>query len=223
MQTHELLVIICKYPAPGNSKTRLAEKIGSENAALISKSLLLDVIENHKNQQYSLIVIASERDRIFKEDFCKLIPDLPIRFVEGDKLRGSSSILLEIFSTYLKQFEKVVVIYSDTPFIDSIIVNNAFQNLNSVDLVIGPERSSGYFLIGLKEPHDLFSSLLADRGSYRSETLQLAQQYSLTFKLLEPLIDIDELEDIFEIEWKTKNGWGKTRDTIHNLGLISND
>ncbi|MDP1624345.1 MAG: DUF2064 domain-containing protein [bacterium] len=221
MQTSELLVVICKYPAPGNSKTRLGKKLGNEIAAVISESLLLDVVENHRNQRYSLIVVASERERIFEEDFKKLLPNVPIHFIKGDNLRGMNSHIWEIFSTYLRQFEKVVVLYSDTPFVDSALINNTFQSLNAFDVVIGPDTSSGYFLIGLKELYDLFTTLPADRGSYCPETLQLAHQNELDFMLLEPHVDIDELEDIFRIDWKSKNNWHRTRNAIRDLGLIS--
>ncbi|NUM42982.1 MAG: DUF2064 domain-containing protein [Leptospiraceae bacterium] len=220
MHISELLVIICKYPAPGNSKTRLGAKIGNETAAVISQSLLLDVVENHRNQKYSLVVVASERERKFEDDFKKLLPDVPVHFIKGNNLRGVNSHIWEIFSEYLKQFEKVVVLYSDTPFVDSELIKYVFQNLTNHDVVIGPDTSSGYFLIGLKKPYDLFTTLPADRGSYRPETLQLIRQYELDFMLLEPYVDIDELEDIYKIDWQLNKNWRRTHNAIVKLGLI---
>ena len=47
---------------------------------------------------------------------------------------------------------RVVVIGCDSPELDTQLLNRAFRALDQTDLVIGPARDGGYYLIGLRAP-----------------------------------------------------------------------
>ena len=50
-------------------------------------------------------------------------------------------------------YEKVVIIGSDLYDITPQIIEIAFENLNVNDLVLGPAKDRGYYLLGMKSIH----------------------------------------------------------------------
>lgn len=196
-----LLVILAKYPAPGNVKTRLAEEIGESAATNLSKALLLDLVGVHNSQPYRTVIQASGSDEIYIDEFRKLCPNLPIRIGSGDGLRGYNSEIWRIFDFFLRSCNAVIVVCADTPFVSVSLIEEAFEALECYDVVVGPDTGTGYYLIGMKEPHDLFTSLPNTRGPYRKRTLELIENLGLTVKLLDSLTDIDTLADISAIDW----------------------
>ena len=219
----DLLAIMCKYPAPNNGKTRLGETIGFSNAALVSKALLLDLVEQHKHQSYNLVIRAPEQDSKYKTDFKRLLPDVTIHIGGGTSLRGPDSQLWNAFSTYLGQFQRVIALYADTPFVDNSLVSEAFQILKSYDVVIGPDLGDGYYLIGLKMPYDLFTTMPPDRHPYRTKTIEKARELNLSYSLLVPRGDVDRIEDVHLFQEVDNSNWSRTVETLLSLHLLSNE
>jgi glycosyltransferase A (GT-A) superfamily protein (DUF2064 family) len=212
---------MCKYPVPGNGKTRLAKSIGMVQAASVSRALLLDLIANHRGQSYCLMIIASRQDARHRRDFQNLLPDIPVHIATGAGLRGSESVMWETFNTYLNHFRKVIAIYADTPLVGPSLVNEAFQKLDSFDVVIGPDMGDGYYLIGMKEAYDLFTTLSPDRVPYRAKTIELIGKLGLSYSILDCRADIDYAEDIAMIQWTDADcKWSRTMKVLVKLNLL---
>ena len=220
--TANLLAIACKYPAPGNGKTRLAESIGIVRAAMVSRALLLDLVTSHRGQSYQLMIVAPRQDIAHKEDFQELLPDIPLHITAGADLRGPDSGLWEVFNTYLTLVQKVIVVYADTPLVGPSLVSEAFQDLDYFDVVIGPDMGDGYYLIGMKEPHDLFTALPPDRVPYRTKTIELINKLGLSYRMLDSRTDIDYVEDIAMVQWVDAGcKWSNTIELLVDLNLLS--
>lgn len=216
----DLLAVMCKYPSPGHVKTRLGQSIGMDAAAKIAKALLRDLISTHCSQSYCLLIEASPQDKPHRKAFQELIGSIPLHIGSGAKLRGPESQLWAMFRTHLQRFSKVVALYADVPLVGPSLIRRAFQILDWFDVVIGPDLGDGYYLIGMAEPHDLFTPLPSDRTPYRSRTIELAQSLGLSHTLLDPRADLDCLEDMEAIQLKNKNlEWSRTMETLRHLGL----
>lgn len=95
------------------------------------------------------------------------------------------------------KFDKVCLIGSDCPGIKANLIDQAFESLKDVDVVIGPASDGGYYLIGMTKPHPaLFSEINWSTSSVLSSTIKNCQQLGLSYHLLEELSDLDQVQDI---------------------------
>src|SRR5690606_37115102 len=58
--------------------------------------------------------------------------------------------MLNAFSQNLRNYDKVIIIGSDIYELKTEHIEQAFHKLNNHDVVIGPAKDGGYYLLGLK-------------------------------------------------------------------------
>lgn len=148
--TKNTLLIFAKYPTPGRVKTRLARQIGDGEAARLYRTMIEMVIKMTRPSrgQYTQVLCYDPPER--KTDFEKWFPNLKLLSqISGDLGKR----LAEAIRCSLSDSEQVVVIGSDCIDIDEQLVIQAFQKLESADLVIGPAEDGGYYLIEIGRAH----------------------------------------------------------------------
>ena len=97
--------------------------------------------------------------------------------------------------------DKVVIIGTDCPGLNKHILETAFIELNEADVVIGPAKDGGYYLLGLKKCYSaLFSGIAWITSDFMETTIKKCNQLNLNYKLLEILPDIDVEEDLIYIK-----------------------
>jgi hypothetical protein len=105
-------------------------------------------------------------------------------------------------NAFQDEMATAVIIGSDIPQISASIIRQAFEGLQKNDLVLGPARDGGYYLIGMKNtiPAETYNRLFDDinwgTGKVLSQTLQTARGSGLRLILLEPLNDVDSPVDL---------------------------
>ena len=93
--------------------------------------------------------------------------------------------------------QRVVTIGIDCPDINQEILENAFDSLQNQDLVIGPARDGGYYLIGLNQTiPQLFRNINWGTEKVFKQTQNIAQQLNLSIDYLPTLSDVDHPEDL---------------------------
>ena len=126
------------------------------------------------------------------EYFQFLYPDIACSLqCEGDLGARMSN----AFSNDLKKSSKVVLIGSDCPLMKTSIIEAAFEALDQNDLVLGPAEDGGYYLIGMKQEHELFLAMPWSSETVLEETLSRAQKLHLKVSQLEMLRDLDTIDD----------------------------
>jgi rSAM/selenodomain-associated transferase 2 len=89
------------------------------------------------------------------------------------------------------------LIGTDCPGIRATHLARAFQALRRKDVVIGPARDGGYYLIGLRQPaHELFEGIPWGTAVVLERTLDAAAANGLKVELVDLLDDVDRPEDI---------------------------
>lgn len=131
-KSKNLLLIFTRNPKLGKVKTRLAKTIGDEAALDVYKHLLNHTKQVTKNLSCDKAVYYSvkvrENDIWDATTYQKHLQngnDLGIRMLNAFQ---------QAFST---GYEKVVIIGSDLPDLTSEHINEAFEKLNSNDVVMG--------------------------------------------------------------------------------------
>jgi hypothetical protein len=92
---------------------------------------------------------------------------------------------------------RVVIIGSAIPGIKASHIHGAFKALEKKDLVLGPAKDGGYYLIGMRKAETaLFSNVPWGTARARSQTQKNARILRRTLAELEPLSDVDQPGDL---------------------------
>jgi uncharacterized protein len=188
----DTLLIFVKNPELGKVKTRLAAQIGPVRALEVYQHLL---------QRTQAAVNSTKADiRVYYNEFIPEIDlwDLSVHtkhIQEGSTL--GERLIHAINESFQTGYEKIAVIGSDCPHLNSTHIEKAFKELDDVDVVLGPARDGGYYLIGMNHMHEhLFLNKSWSTESLFDQTLDDLIQHGLSWYELPILSDIDTLEDL---------------------------
>ena len=189
-KSKNLLLIFTRNPELGKVKTRLAKTIGDEAALDIYKHLLNHTKQVTKNLSCDNAVYYSVKVR---ENDIWNATTYQKHLQDGNDLGiRMHNAFQQAFST---GYEKVIIIGSDLPDLTSEHINEAFEKLNSNDVVMGPAEDGGYYLLGIKKLHaNIFQHKDWGTSTVRKHTLNDLQNESVF--LLETLNDVDVFDDI---------------------------
>ncbi len=173
----------------GKVKTRLAASVGEKQALEIYLQLI--------DKTYLALRDISVSITTY---FAEFIPDNPIQSAENKLVQVGQDLGERMKNAFAENFEsgmeKVVLIGTDCPSLEGTHLAQAFEALDQCDLVLGPARDGGYYLIGMKRRSDfLFEGIPWSTELVLSQTLALAAEQGLQTSLLPVLEDIDTLED----------------------------
>ena len=188
-----LLLIFTRNPELGKAKTRLAKTVGDETALEIYKFLLQktrDVslkVTSDKAVYYSVKIRTNDIwDNEIYQKHQQNGEDLGIRMKNAFK------------DGFASGYKKVMIIGSDLYNLSSENIENAFNNLNDNDFVIGPALDGGYYLLGMNSlQENIFENKDWGTETVRKDTLEDLKDKKV--KLLELKNDIDIYEDILDI------------------------
>lgn len=187
--TDQHLIIFVKNPIAGTVKTRIARTVGNDRAVQVYQHLL-------RHTQDTVAQLPQHRV-VYYGDFVN--PD--DGWNNYDKhLQTGNDLGQRMLNAFRERFDaganRAVVIGSDCLTITPDHIRRAFDALDEADIVIGPATDGGYYLLGMKEPHDfLFTDMPWSQPELRQLTELAILQHNLTFERLDELTDIDEWDD----------------------------
>jgi rSAM/selenodomain-associated transferase 2/rSAM/selenodomain-associated transferase 1 len=96
--------------------------------------------------------------------------------------------------------QRVVLIGTDVPGCSMELLEQAFHALPNHDLVLGPAKDGGYWLIGLRKYAKIFGNIAWSTDAVLGQTLKRASQLQLSTHLLSTLSDVDCPADLSLLE-----------------------
>jgi rSAM/selenodomain-associated transferase 1 len=191
MNSHAL-IIMAKSPRQGDVKTRLAGHMAEGERLGLYVSLLKSTIEKLKEVPGvdTFISYYPPEDAGYFSGFG------PGTFPQsgGDIGERMFNALQKVLN---KGYKKAVLVGVDIPRLSPSIVLRAFELLTESDLVFGPARDGGYYLVGLKEPvREIFEGIAWSTSRTLGETLKKASALGFRAALTELLSDIDTVDDL---------------------------
>lgn len=195
------LIVMARYPRPGFTKTRLARTLGNERTSKLYQAFLHDLATRFAGRDCDLHWAYTPPELDFATFLASLVPDITSGFrcfpQEGTDLNER---LLRTFQYTCQQgYAASIVIGSDSPQIAYQTVVQARQALQEVDVVLGPAEDGGYYLLGMRSPHDLFNGIPMSTSEVASMTIARAHELGLTVRSLDPLFDVDEYADLMRL------------------------
>jgi rSAM/selenodomain-associated transferase 1 len=201
------VIIFLKYPEPGKVKTRLAKALGDEKACDIYKLLAENVIKNIFTKNPGTYTIQffftpADKETEIKDWLKPILNDtqgikIQFRTQEGRNLgERMSNAFKEILQE--KNCKKCIIVGTDCPEIDATLIENAFDVLKEKDIVIGPCRDGGYYLLGMSRPaSNLFVDIDWSTDRVFEQTMEKVHKNNLSCGILKTLMDIDTIEDLY--------------------------
>jgi hypothetical protein len=195
------LVIFAKAPVPGQVKTRLCPPLTPDEAATLHGSFVLDTLERTK-------VAATRLDVPFDRYlacapssthvFFKIMEERQgVRLIdqEGDDLGHRMKRAFE--AMFARGYRRVLIVGTDVPSLPLDYYRHALEKLEQNDLVLGPARDGGYYLIGLKRAvPDLFSDMPWSTDRVLGLTRARADGLGLSQGFLPEWRDVDTIDDL---------------------------
>ncbi|MBI4514478.1 MAG: TIGR04282 family arsenosugar biosynthesis glycosyltransferase [Deltaproteobacteria bacterium] len=184
------LVVMARYPEIGRVKTRLARAIGDDRAHALYRAFLRDIEARFAGQRRTLVWAFHPP----QSDFAAVVGRgrcLPQ--VGGDL----GERLHNCFRSLCREgFDCALIIGGDAPHVREAWLDEAEHALARAEVVLGPSADGGYYLIGMRQPHDLFSGIEMSTPRVLAETLAKAQTAGLRVHLLPESFDVDEESDV---------------------------
>ncbi len=198
LQTEGTIILYARAPVAGQVKTRLARGIGTRAAAEVYCLFLqgvLDVLHTTAAGLRVVIDAAAEED---VPSLCDLSGNtVPVRAQSGADIGQRMQHSFD--RAFAESSVPAILIGSDIPDIDLPILQQAFDSLVSHDVVLGPSRDGGYYLIGMLRPQpNLFEDLSWGEAEVYDMTVARARENGLSVALLPELDDIDTTEVLRE-------------------------
>lgn len=192
------IIIFTRFPEPGVTKTRLISALGAEGACRLHRALTEKIIARVQRVRKSFPLLVE------------------IHFSGGSReqmagwlgrdweyvLQSESDLGARMEQAFRRAFRQgwklVVLIGSDLPDLTTSLIREAFGQLENHDLVLGPARDGGYYLIGLKEnrPELFHDHIPWGTEEVLKKTRTTAERLGLNTAFLAMLRDVDRPEDL---------------------------
>jgi rSAM/selenodomain-associated transferase 1 len=195
------LAVMARYPEPGKVKTRLAAEIGVERATALYRAFILDLQARFSAGPRPLVWMYQPGDAPFES----LVGAESIRRPQQGANLGER--MLRCFATLFDEgFERVIMLGADIPHVEAAHLDEAERCLDDHDVVLGPSADGGYYLVAMRQPHDLFSMVTMGTSRVLDDTLRLVRRAGLRAHLLAPSFDIDIAADLRRLHEMLRHG-----------------
>ncbi|MDU4208737.1 MAG: TIGR04282 family arsenosugar biosynthesis glycosyltransferase [Finegoldia magna] len=192
------VILMTKIPNK-NSKTRLSTILSEEQRIMMSNNLIeknLNAIKNYK------VFLSLAPDELF-DDYTKNSPYECIRQTGDDIGQRMNNSVKEVLS---QSYSKVILIGSDIIDFDGEIFDEAFDKLDTNDVVFSPTEDGGYSLIGMKKAHDmLFENKKYSNPNVENDLENSLIENDLSYYKLKETHDIDTDIDLVKYISQSEN------------------
>ncbi len=196
-KSEKSLVVLLRFPSKGEVKTRLARTAGNETAIRFYRECVERLFREAEKLPHDITRYVYYTPGSAKKSVGRWAGR---GFYCEPQINGNLGMRLEtIFhDQFEKGFKKVVITATDVPDITATDIEESFNALAEVDLVLGPSFDGGYYLVGMKELcPDLFDNIAWSTPIVYDQTLHRAGESGFRVHNLRVLLDIDTEEDLY--------------------------
>lgn len=190
------LMIMARYPTPGQAKTRLIPALGAEGAAQVYRQLAERMVAQAKPLQADGIRVALWYTGAEGAEMQQWLGrDLTYCPQPGGDL--GDRLIVAFQWAFSQGHRQVIVVGTDCPDVTTDLLRQGFDRLKTDPLLLGPACDGGYYLIGLTQPQPtLFQNIAWSTATVLAETVAAATTLGLVPAYLPTLTDIDRPEDL---------------------------
>jgi rSAM/selenodomain-associated transferase 1 len=191
------LAVMAKAPLAGQVKTRLLPLFTIEEAAELSRSLLVDQLNHLQELDAADFYLAFAPDDA-QSLIAQITPPCFHLFPQqGDDLGARMGAVFD--RLFQIGHKSIVLIGGDLPPVPRCFFTEAYAFLESPKkrVVLGPSRDGGYYLVGCNQPApQIFEDMSWSHGAVLAQTLDRLAALRIDFHLLPSWFDIDTPDDL---------------------------
>ncbi len=207
------LGVLVRWPEPGGVLPRLTARLGSEAAAQVYEAFIGDLV--------AAMPLAAFDSRLYcldhEESFRRAFPGVAIRPQPG---RFEGRRYHSVFEDLLSTYPLAVVVGSSVPDLHPRLLESAFQMLERRDVVVGPAERGGVYLIGMREPRDVFKDIPWGTGGELDALLRNLRKAHLDFGFFPARQKVETLEDLVALRRRLHRSMAPlTHATLQMLGV----
>lgn len=198
MSGSRALLVFAKTPKPGKVKTRLLAAVSPEAAAALHAACIADTLRLiQKMRGCDVFVFGAGGTNYFRQLTKRLGTGKRFRVLPQRGADLGARMENAFRKCFALGYREVVVIGTDTPWMGTNRLRQAFADLRTNDLVIGPAEDGGYYLLGMRKMvPGIFRKIPWSTERVLELTLKLIATEKLREKLLERDFDLDRPEDL---------------------------
>lgn len=194
------LIIFQKNSILGKVKTRISIDVGDEAAMEIYQQLVRHTHDVCGSVPVQKFLFYSD---FIPDDISGFSKDYQFEVQSGNDLGSRMENAFQ--KLFAKGYEKIIILGTDCGELQSRIVVQAFECLDTHEVVIGPARDGGYYLLGMKKMiADLFKEIPWSSEKVLFMTMEKLERQNISYELLEILSDVDRIEDWKKLKEKLK-------------------
>lgn len=186
------IIIFAKAPLLGQVKTRLMSSLTEKERLNLYESLLkgtLRKLTGIEDVDTFICYWPPDANDYFAQFSLESFPQS-----DGDIGIKMFNALKKVFDS---SYKKAVLVGVDIPDISSKTASKAFEILNKKDLVFGPARDGGYYLVGMKWPmREIFEGIEWSTKETLKQSVKKASAQGYSVDFTETLLDIDTPDDL---------------------------
>ena len=199
------LILFGRYPVPGKTKTRLIPSLGRLGAAEVQRFLTERTWDTLLQSGVAPVDFAyTGAGEAQVRRWIGDVPVHPILQSAGDLGQRMQAALKSAMARGARQ---VVLVGTDIPALTTCHIAKAFAALEQHDVVLGPSRDGGYWLVGCRRPADVFSNIDWGGPQVLRQTLAAAERCALSVALLDDAV-LDDLDTETDLKaWQPAQAW----------------
>jgi uncharacterized protein len=205
LDTDSCILLFVKFPEEGSVKTRLAKDLDHGSVQTLYRNFVLDMLEMLAKADLPIIVYfhPPESGDAISKWLGKNYTYAPQKGVDlGDRMKNTFK------EAFAKGFTKAVLIGSDVPDMENVLLDAAFSALDLNDAVIGPAYDGGYYLIGFRHNSflpEVFKGISWGTNTVLKDTLKILRDNNYKVHFLPELRDVDTIEDLKALYERNKD------------------
>ncbi|MGH7895147.1 MAG: TIGR04282 family arsenosugar biosynthesis glycosyltransferase [Candidatus Binatia bacterium] len=212
------IVVLAKYPTPGRVKTRLAAVVGRVAACQVYRAFILDLARRLEGRRFRVWWAFAPAAAPFTS-LVRTRRRFPQRGADlGARIHHA------LVRVARRAPAGVLAIGADTPHVSLRELGRAARALaGGTDVVLGPARDGGYYLVGVRRPlRALFAAIPWSTPRVLDETRRRCRALGLSVVELAPSFDVDDagdLQALARLVARRPAEFPATRGVLRRLGL----
>jgi hypothetical protein len=190
------LIVFCREPLAGHTKTRLIPRLGAANAAELASAFILDAMAKCRVLAPGRIVIAASAPRgVEKSRYLRRVA----RRFDAELIDQGSGSLGVRMARALEPYRAggAVLFGTDTPSLPPRLLARSVALLRRAPVVIAPSLDGGYYLVGVRGPMpEIFRAIAWGRSNVLSETVARLRRAGTRYVLGPAWYDVDRWSDV---------------------------
>lgn len=189
------VIVLARAPRAGQAKTRLIPRLGAHGAAAFQARLIERCLQTVTGAGLSPVELwcTPSRDEPFFRD-CRERYDVGLY----DQIPGGLGARMHAaLTSALNHAASVLLIGTDVPTLQAGDLDEAFHALHAgADIVLGPARDGGYYLIGMKQAdRRVFEGIRWGGATVYQDTVFCLREHGWRWYELREQRDVDTPED----------------------------